>query len=56
MHPHKWGSLYNEDYTVKFETIEVLHDRDRGLPYTFLDGKRLYFPRSMSDYEVKWSY
>lgn len=56
MHPYEWGSLFNEDYTAKFEEIDVLHDRDRRLPYTFLDGKRLYFPRSMSDYGIKRSY
>jgi len=56
MHPYEWGSLFNEDYTAKFEEIKVLHDKERKLPYTLLDGKRLYFPRSMSDYGIKRSY
>ena len=43
MHPYKWGSLFNENYTAKFEAIEVLHDRDRRLPYTFLDGNDYIF-------------
>jgi hypothetical protein len=56
MHPYKWGTLVNEDYTAKFDMIVILHDEDQNLPYVILDGKRLYFPRSMSDYDIKRTY
>lgn len=56
MQPYEWAKLFNEDKTPKYDSIVVFHDEKLNLPYVLLDEKRLYFPNSMDDIEIKKNY
>ena len=53
MHPYKWGFLYYEDFTSKFDEIKVFHDKILNLPYVYLNEKRLYYPNTFSNKKIK---
>ena len=56
MLPYKWAELFNENKTPKYDSIVVFHDEKLNLPYVLLDKKRLYFPNSMDENDIKIIY
>ena len=48
--PYPWAIM------DEASTIKIYYDEERDLRYVILDGKKLYYPRGMSDDNIKNSY
>ncbi|HJK79208.1 MAG TPA: FkbM family methyltransferase [Methanocorpusculum sp.] len=54
--PYSWANTQDTEIRSNISSLKVSFDPSLNLPYTYLDGKRLYYPREWSDDSIKESF
>lgn len=48
--------MFNYDFSLKYDANDIKVYREDGFPYVMEDGKKLFFPRTWSEFHVKCYY